>query len=284
MSQTVAEQVMPVISVLKDIPKHDNVVNYTGARFCNGGNLVALTEPFPLTIPPHLTDCIMPIKQECTPLNLRDLLRHSVEGGVSFLDQVLPMPLRENILRDVAKGLNHLHTQHPPLVHGDLLLENGNVVISSLDVSGPGPWAKIAHLGQLSQSDAKQRNNNNFFPGPEPRGYPKADVWNFGSLVHQVVDPLASLVELEFPLPPIVVATALSTATAVNQSTRIKVDRAAVYSTTVARGQFTPIFNTSGGIPEWAKQVITCCWEVDTPKRPSMRRLLYAWDLCSNTH
>ncbi|KAH3745064.1 hypothetical protein Pelo_13518 [Pelomyxa schiedti] len=29
MSQTVAEQVMPVISVLKEIPKHDNVVNYT---------------------------------------------------------------------------------------------------------------------------------------------------------------------------------------------------------------------------------------------------------------
>ncbi|KAH3762708.1 hypothetical protein Pelo_5439 [Pelomyxa schiedti] len=51
--------------------------------------------------------------------------------------------LREKILGNVAQGLFSLHEHCPTFIHGDIHV--GNVLITSLNAEGQGPWAKIAH-------------------------------------------------------------------------------------------------------------------------------------------
>ncbi|KAH3731473.1 hypothetical protein Pelo_17697 [Pelomyxa schiedti] len=223
-----ATRVIPVISVLREIPRDSNVVDFIGARLRSDNGkeqLVAATEAFPpLSVPPRLQESLGSLVAiGCgSAVNLRDLLKYCLERGkdpqtitrsaqspTSILDQVLPMTLRGKILRDVAQGLCHLHSCNPPLVHDGLFLENGHIWITSLQDSGPGPWAKFAHLGSpsLLQNQTSRagnnRNNKNksgrfspSFPEP-PECDQKTDVWSFGVLVHQLVDPLNPFVEVE---------------------------------------------------------------------------------------
>ncbi|KAH3767594.1 hypothetical protein Pelo_513 [Pelomyxa schiedti] len=127
-AQHVAGTILPVIYVLSEIPKQTELLKYTGARIHDGTKLLVESETIPLEFPPN-----HPFPEIVPPLNLRELLmmRPSTEVS-SFIGSLLTMSLREKILRDVAKALDCLHSQHPPLVHDGLFLEDGSLTLFSL--------------------------------------------------------------------------------------------------------------------------------------------------------
>ncbi|KAH3764474.1 hypothetical protein Pelo_3650 [Pelomyxa schiedti] len=177
------------------IPEHPRLLKFFTAR-------VPFPElPCPVT-PHHLNDI-----QGFTWAQFRknpvlgDLLNMCTTDRTSphLLERVLPLNLREKILKDVAFGLEHLHKQIPPITHGDICVEN--VIISSLDDSGPEPWAKIVLNCSNEELPAKGKNTfQGISRAPEfvsgSTLSTQDDIWNFGILVHQLVYPFVSSIEL----------------------------------------------------------------------------------------
>ena len=91
--------------------RHPNVVQFLGIYFLKNAQVPILVMEF---IPTNLTSCIK---------------QHGI----------LPMEMSYSILYDVAKGLQYLHTQTPPIIHRDL--SSNNILLTS-DVT-----AKISDLG-----------------------------------------------------------------------------------------------------------------------------------------
>ncbi|KAH3758324.1 hypothetical protein Pelo_9884 [Pelomyxa schiedti] len=200
------------ITTLRETPGHTNVAQFYGVAL-RGGTLLGLSEFLPpLSIPACLfpTTTPGPNPPESASLNqvisLHDLLKVCLQQppNLETLNRVMPMALRQRILRDVAEGLSHLHKQDPPIVHGGIDIEH--VLITSLEATGPCakithptiPWDNYAAPTNDATSEAKPEKTR-LLDGrnrsPEVlngyRASPKSDVWDFGILVHNLVAPLS---------------------------------------------------------------------------------------------
>lgn len=258
------ESLMPEINTLSAVPDHVNVVKFFGVAL-RGTTLFGLSELVPpLSLPPEFL-AVIPPPLTNNGVTLDELLKICLESqqrqGTSLLEQVLPMDVREKILRNVALGLEHLHCLVPPIVHGHL--HPGNIFITSLESAGTGPVAKVAcGVGTVHQgcndaidpsSDVIGSNSANppeLFQG---NSFPttKSDVWSFGILVHNTVDPPS--LSTASPQPPGSTKNSLLPPCTTTQH----------------------LPNT---MPPWAHQVTSCCLVSDPSLRPSMTALLKIWD------
>lgn len=95
-------------------------------------------------------------------------------------------------IRDVAAGLDYLHSQQPPIIHQDikpdniLVLKNGNYVISDFGISKQlkNTLRKSAHLNSASGAVA--------YMGPERfskqyQAVKASDIWSFGVTIYELV-------------------------------------------------------------------------------------------------
>ena len=98
----------------------------------------------------------------------------------------IALPIKTSILRDVAHGLLHLHSQDPPIVHRDLTASN--ILLT------PDMRAKIADLGVSKIFDLRQIQALTMAPGTyaymppealteEPDYDTKLDIFSFGVVV-----------------------------------------------------------------------------------------------------
>ena len=91
---------------------HSNIVEFLGVYFQKGSNVPILVMEF---LPVSLTYCIEKVERN------------------------LPNEIKYSILDDIARGLFHLHSQNPPIIHRDL---SSNNILITTDMR-----AKIADLG-----------------------------------------------------------------------------------------------------------------------------------------
>ncbi|KAH3758476.1 hypothetical protein Pelo_9719 [Pelomyxa schiedti] len=208
------ELLLPEVNTLKNVPDHPNVTKFYGlALRSDKSALLGMNEHLrPLSLPPELFPAAvtssLTITSPCNEvLSLAQLLKVLFcYNPLQPQDEILPMCLREHILRDVARGLSHLHRQYPSVVHGDVQV--GNVLITSLDPTGSSPWAKITvgmipadyntlkdEVTTLTLTSGSVQTGTNMSPEAIIQGdtFPttQGDVWNFGILVHNVVAPLS---------------------------------------------------------------------------------------------
>ncbi|KAH3766933.1 FBox-LRR protein [Pelomyxa schiedti] len=191
------------------------------------------------------------IEDECTLIKYRETLEY-----------VIPVHLRKKILLDIAQGLNHLHTQSPSIVHGDLHL--GNILICSLDPTGEGPWAKITDFG-LAQYlyggaavDRRQRLPVNVFAPEVIRGSKidtKADVWSYGMCVRHFIDPFTPVFN-----PSEIGTDDLEAREAVGSGRAVP---------------HPPPHSPSGWTcPPWASTLMTWCWAPVSKTRPTCAQMI----------
>ncbi|KAH3766283.1 hypothetical protein Pelo_1877 [Pelomyxa schiedti] len=296
------ELLIPEVNTLNNVPDHQNVTKFCGVALHDETTLLGMSERLrPLDIPQ-----LFPLTTTTTKsreiLSMADLLRVMYLDNQQLRgvppDEVLPMCVREHILRDVAFGL--AHSQCPAVVHGEV--DVGNVLIISLDPAGSSPWAKEHEPRSIIQGDTL----------PTTHG----DVWNFGILVHNVVAPLSfvnirstttkSLPNRSNPGPR-----KISTAPASNCATSTtsgfsSVSREKSFSSAtpapellecggyncfeVERFQVATVSESTTSttaegeqpqrvaLPLWARQVISCCLVAKPSLRPPMKTLLDIWD------
>ncbi|KAH3722831.1 serine/threonine kinase [Pelomyxa schiedti] len=287
-------------TLLNAVSSHPNIVKFYGV--CQPPQLLLVMELVVPIVPPSIMKILGDTKIKKPDLS--DLIwvcLEKAENTTRLLDQVIPMTMRVNILKDVARGLEHLHSQTPPIVHGDF--RTGNIFISSLDETGPGPWAKIADFGlsQVLYSGASQSQINTLGKASMLEIYApevlngekydtKADVWSFGKshffpssscnsynqknktklcfaamVVYKLLDPISSpFSHLEA------------------DPTYFRVHRKAIMIPThisldLALGKILPQLPRSPPAPElpsWAKTILESCWVRDPRARPTMTQIL----------
>ncbi|KAH3731670.1 leucinerich repeat kinase [Pelomyxa schiedti] len=260
-------------TLLNAVSAHPNIVKFYGA--CLSPNLYLVMELICPIIPPSVIKLLGDTKIEKP--NLNDLVLVCLEKGENttrFLDQVLPMSMRKKILKDVAQGLEFLHTRKPPIVHGDL--HTGNIFICSLDESSPGPWAKIADFGlsQVLYSGAAQTRRCALLEVYSPEDFnheksdTKADVWSFAMAVFRLMDPINSpFSHLDF--------TYFRFFNGQAQMIDMRV------AGELALGKILPQLPKSPPapkLPSWAMTIVVNCWVRDPNARPTMTQLLRIFD------
>ncbi|KAH3766749.1 leucinerich repeat kinase [Pelomyxa schiedti] len=263
-------------TLLNAVSSHDNVVKFHGAVL--HPHLWLVMEFVLPIVPPSIGKILGPDVTIKKP-DLGDLVQICLDKGdgtTRIMDQVLPMSMRQKILKDVARGLEYLHTHTPPIVHGDL--HSGNIFISSL-IEEAGPWAKIADFG-LSQvlysgvikSGSALNNIEVYAPEALAGGKydTKADIWSFAMAIHHLVYPLVSpYAELETN----------------PDFARIKSGKAELKKPIICqalmKGSVLPTLGNHPGptpeqpaIPAWATKMMKACWVTDPASRPTIVDLL----------
>ena len=143
---------------------HPNIVQFTGIYFLEGS-------PYPILV------------MERLDISLDNLLQTR---------QNIPLPLKLHVLHDVTKGLVHLHSMKPSIVHRDLTA--CNVLLNKHSLN-----AKIADLGnarmiepgKLSNTLSKNPGTQVYMPPESTGGNPiydsSLDVFSFGHLALYVL-------------------------------------------------------------------------------------------------
>ena len=100
----------------------------------------------------------------------------------------IPITLKQSLLADVARGLLHLHTHNPPIVHRDLSARNVLLTSSLVAKISDLGNARIINLqpGQLVGTLSRVPGTLTYMP-PEafdepPRYGSKLDIFSFGHL------------------------------------------------------------------------------------------------------
>ena len=127
-----------------------------------------------------------------TPVLVMELLRINIEDWIKQEGKKpLPLSLKSNILRGVAKGLHHLHTHNPLIIHRDLTAKNV-LLTSSME-------AKIADLGNacivpphhLNKTMTRAPGTMLYMPPevfqPHEHYTEKLDIFSFGHLALYVM-------------------------------------------------------------------------------------------------
>ncbi|KAH3732448.1 leucine-rich-repeat protein [Pelomyxa schiedti] len=217
----------------------------------------------------------------------------TLETLLDDFDLVLCEKVRTNIILDIAKGLEHLHSQTPPLTHNDL--HSGNIFICSIDPGDTGPWAKIADFG-LSEflfsgvSKGARHNVSTFAPEvlSGDTHDTKADVWSFGMLCSCIINPFATPFDHLIGDPTLCkIKTTTASSTNTNNSnssgtrdtsTTIILEehllRSAVISGRVSP-EPPPTTPTRFSHPTWP-QAMRMCWHHTPANRASMSQVLSA--------
>ncbi|KAH3732694.1 hypothetical protein Pelo_16473 [Pelomyxa schiedti] len=203
----VMAELLPEANMLRNVQNNPNVTQFFGVGV-RGATLLGMSEDLPpLKLAPHLVPRTGSPKQVRSLAELLEVLCVDPENQ-GTLNDVLPMRLREKILGNVAQGLYNLHKHCPTFIHGDIHV--GNVLITSLDAEGQGPWAKIAHrvisagstagptepISTAANVESTIRNKSPEAVRGNTLPSTQGDVWDFGILVHNVVAPL-SFVDLK---------------------------------------------------------------------------------------
>ena len=144
-----------------------------------------------------------------SPVIIMELLNDSVDNWIRSVEGELPLSLKCNILRDTAKGLYHLHSHSPQIIHRDLTARN--VLLSKSMV------AKIADLGNacilppkhLTRTMTRVPGTLSYMPpeslNPSTCYYSsKLDIFSFGHLSLYVLlqeEPLSNLLAPVSPDP-----------------------------------------------------------------------------------
>ncbi|KAH3742822.1 hypothetical protein Pelo_15786 [Pelomyxa schiedti] len=242
--QSDVSSVTSEISIINTFSGHENVEK-AFATHLHPQPCLVMEFPAP-QIPRHLSEKIGSLINK--PITLGDLISILIEKGSntsSLLDQVIPASLRKKILDNVAQGLDHLHNQFPPIVHGNL--HPGSIIITSLDEHSSGACAKITGF-EVAQS--LPFGVSGIFSGtpsiavhaPEVLSKSlfdtKSDIWSFGNLVFRVIDPLTPLFKHLEADPLYTVAEYSSDKTAPGQCT-VKLSETRIQSGLI-RGLITP--------------------------------------------
>ncbi|KAH3764517.1 hypothetical protein Pelo_3623 [Pelomyxa schiedti] len=276
------------------IPHHENVLRFFGA--CISGTTLYATFEFLLPavtwIPTQTREIETTVPER---LRLADILEmchlpQKRDNPLSILE--LPTQMKENIIRDIACGLTHLHTQLPPTVHGDVCADN--IAIAPLAQwpgirakIGPPRWAQVTKRTRepppfLSPESAAESPSTQY-------SSEKADVWSFGCVVHQIFNPLAPNIELE-PNPEYFVPlrsrrqSQLEPFSQQQQEPPVAQVPLFQLGLALATGAFllrNKDIPSSPSQPQWARQLITACWTMDPVLRPSMKNLLDIMALCA---
>lgn len=121
-----------------------------------------------------------------SPVIIMELLHTNIEQLLERKEKELPLSLKCSILRDIAKGLYHLHSHSPCIIHRDLTARNVLLTMSMV--------AKIADLGNayivppqhLAQTMTRVPGTIPYMPPEAVRpNYPyteKLDIFSFGHL------------------------------------------------------------------------------------------------------
>ena len=148
-----------------------------------------------------------PSDQAELPLMVLELMEMTLTRCLEE-NKKLPIAIKNGILIDVARGLVHLHTRNPPIIHRDLT--TNNVLLSSHLV------AKISDLGvakivkadysRLSAQLTKQPGTSAYMP-PEARAVSPSyntmlDVFSFGVLTLHAVTNMWPIPDDEFVESP----------------------------------------------------------------------------------
>ncbi|KAH3767811.1 leucinerich repeat kinase [Pelomyxa schiedti] len=270
------------MTLMSTVSTHPNIVKFFGA--CLQPKLWLVMEFVLPVVPPHLSE----ILGTGTIINKPDLsafLELCITKGNKtsvILDKVLPIPMRRQILIDVAQGLTHLHTQTPPIVHGDL--HAGNIFISSLDFTGCGPWAKIADFGLSqrlytgrSQSVQTTLSNINVYSPEALSGSScdeKSDIWSFGMVCYTLLDPFTSPFA-ELANNPEYARTQSCNGQIKTEFKTLQLAKALVSGAVVPS---LPKPNKTSSepprIPQWGKYIVESCWITEPHSRASIQQLL----------
>ena len=140
--------------------RHPNIVQFLGVYFQQGVQVPILVMEL---LPTNLTDCI---EQHGT-----------FQKEISY-----------SILYDVARGLSYLHSQNPPIIHGDL--SSNNILLThnmTAKISDMG-MARILNLTPLQVSHIMQTSGTPAYMPPEvmvanPKYDTTVDEFSYGILV-----------------------------------------------------------------------------------------------------
>ncbi|KAH3743800.1 hypothetical protein Pelo_14800 [Pelomyxa schiedti] len=271
-------------NLMQSIPPHDNVAQVSSVHF----------QPSPGVVmePPSVPHPELVLGKSV--ISLGELVSLLIEKGnntTTELDRVIPHRLREKILLDVAEGLNHLHSQSPPVVHNGV--HPGGILVFSLDESGPCAKISLSKNAKrlfLGTTRGIAGNPDVSFHAPEVLCKTfyntKADIWSFGTLVWKLHNPLSTLfghlmnnvlyTETQYTSTMGVYSTVLSPQQIgcglVNGHIRMESalfhdgghNRCCSHSPTVIT-------------PRWIRQVVSLCCAVDPALRPTMTGILKAW-------
>lgn len=139
------------------------------------------------------------------PVLVMELLSMNIEDWLnSQSNRQVPLSLKSSILRGIAKGLHHLHTRNPLILHRDLTARNV-LLTSSME-------AKIADLGnacivpphKLTKTMTRAPGTMQYMPPeayqPHEHYTEKLDIFSFGHLALYVM-----IQEHQEVLPPTIV-------------------------------------------------------------------------------
>eukprot|EP01105_Mastigella_eilhardi_P002756 TRINITY_DN1356_c0_g1_i1.p1 TRINITY_DN1356_c0_g1~~TRINITY_DN1356_c0_g1_i1.p1 ORF type:complete len:625 (-),score=175.62 TRINITY_DN1356_c0_g1_i1:425-2299(-) len=188
-----ALQALCTVRLQARVPPHANVLRLHGVcwtRVGTGGDghlaLVSVCEALP---PPGPMPLLLGGCSGATLLQLTAAVAERAPHDPRAYFDALPVPLLERALLDVARGIAHLHSLSPPLVHQNL--HPGSVLIASLSPATLGPVAKVGGLS-LSRCRHAVLTAPEALRRPAPPAAPPSDVWSFALLAFSLLFPFCT--------------------------------------------------------------------------------------------